>query len=421
MDFAMLARKQMFVTSLWFVDLILLLVTVAFLLFKYQTRKFDHWKRKGVFHLKPIPFFGNAYDLCTYKQNMGPWFKTIYNSVNKPFFGIFIFDKPLLVVKSPDLIKQILVRDFNTFSGRMILSPKHDQLFLNMMFIHKGTDWKKMSPIFTSGKLKGMFEIINNAGLDMNKYIKKNLGQLESKEICSKYSTDVIAACAFAIRAHSFENENADFRKIGESDTLYFLGHPAVNILRLNFFDSWTTNYLASAFWKTIKIREESGTKGNDLIDIIINMRKDKELCEEIDFEGVKVVAQAVQFFAAGFETTSSTMAFMLYELCLHPDMQDKLRQEIMDSIKNNNGITYEGISEMKYLDMCVMETLRMYPVLPFIDRKCDADYKIPGTDVVLDKGTPVVIPMLGLHYDEKYFPKPDEFNPERFTNKKIF
>ncbi|KAJ8951052.1 hypothetical protein NQ318_003748 [Aromia moschata] len=223
-----------------------------------------------------------------------------------------------------------------------------------------------MSPIFTSGKLKGMFEIMNNAGLDMNKYIKKNLGQLESKEICSKYSTDVIAACAFAIKAHSFENENADFRKIGRamfdfswrnalSQTLYFLGHPAVNILRLNFFDSWTTNYLASAFWKTIKMREESGTKGNDLIDIIINMRKDKKLCEEIDFEGDKVVAQAVQFFAAGFETTSSTMAFMLYELCLHPEMQDKLRQEIMDSIKNNNGITYEGILEMKYLDMCVM------------------------------------------------------------------
>ncbi|KAJ8951055.1 hypothetical protein NQ318_003751 [Aromia moschata] len=62
-----------------------------------------------------------------------------------------------------------------------------------------------------------------------------------------------------------------------------------------------------------------------------------------------------------------------------------------------------------------------MYPVLPFLDRECNADYKIPGTNVVIDKGSRIYIPMLGLHYDEKYFSKPEEYNPDRFYDKKSY
>lgn len=72
------------------------------------------------------------------------------------------------------------------------------------------------------------------------------------------------------------------------------------------------------------------------------------------------VAGQALQFFLAGFETVSAILSFSLYELCIQPDIQDKLRTEILENIKQYNGITYEGLSEMKYLDMCVagMKTL---------------------------------------------------------------
>lgn len=65
-------------------------------------------------------------------------------------------------------------------------------------------------------------------------------------------------------------------------------------------------------------------------------------------------MGQAIQFFLAGFETVSSTLSFLLYELCIQPDIQERLRKEILDSIKENNGLTYEGLFGMKYLDMCV-------------------------------------------------------------------
>lgn len=66
------------------------------------------------------------------------------------------------------------------------------------------------------------------------------------------------------------------------------------------------------------------------------------------------VAGQALQFFAAGFETVSGILSFTLYELCIQPEIQNKLRDEILKNIKHYNGITYDGVSEMKYLDMCV-------------------------------------------------------------------
>ena len=67
------------------------------------------------------------------------------------------------------------------------------------------------------------------------------------------------------------------------------------------------------------------------------------------------LAAQAFFFFAAGFETSSTTMTFCLYELSLHQDIQDRLRQEIDVVLQKHGGkITYEGIQEMEYLDKVV-------------------------------------------------------------------
>jgi cytochrome P450 family 6 len=66
------------------------------------------------------------------------------------------------------------------------------------------------------------------------------------------------------------------------------------------------------------------------------------------------VVAQAVTFFVAGSETTSSTMGFALYEIAHHPDIQRRLRTEIGNAAQQHEGINFDSVREMPYLDMCV-------------------------------------------------------------------
>jgi hypothetical protein len=71
--------------------------------------------------------------------------------------------------------------------------------------------------------------------------------------------------------------------------------------------------------------------------------------------DGDVFVAQAFVFLAGGFETSGSTLSYAVYELALHPEIQNRLRAEIMRVLNKHNGdLTYDGIQEMTYLDMVV-------------------------------------------------------------------
>lgn len=57
-----------------------------------------------------------------------------------------------------------------------------------------------------------------------------------------------------------------------------------------------------------------------------------------------------------------------------------------------------------------------MYPPLPFLNRICVNDYRLPNSDIVIENGTKIIFPIQGLHYDPEYFPEPYQFHPERFS-----
>ena len=61
-------------------------------------------------------------------------------------------------------------------------------------------------------------------------------------------------------------------------------------------------------------------------------------------------------------------------------------------------------------------ETFRKYPPVSLLNRECTKAYNIPGSRAVLEEGTHVVVPVLGLHRDPAYYPDPEMFDPERFT-----
>ncbi|KAH1021272.1 hypothetical protein HUJ04_010807 [Dendroctonus ponderosae] len=104
-------------------------------------------------------------------------------------------------------------------SGKSVAHYEHDPIMSNFMFLAKNPRWKavrsKLTPVFSTGKLKQMFPHILREGNLMVDYISNfdNMPSIESKEICAKFSTNVIARCAFAIDAGCFNTENAEFRE----------------------------------------------------------------------------------------------------------------------------------------------------------------------------------------------------------------
>ncbi|CAH4028012.1 unnamed protein product [Pieris brassicae] len=124
--------------------------------------------------------------------------------------------------------------------------------------------------------------------------------------------------------------------------------------------------------------------------------------------------AQCIVLFGAAFETTATTLTFLLYELAKNPDKQKRAIEEVNQYFKNHDRIEYECVFETPYLDACVCDTLRIYPVLGVVTRELVEDYTLPS-GVPLTKGLRVHIPVHHLHHNPQYFPEPDVFRPERF------
>lgn len=241
---------------------------------------------------------------------------------------------------------------------------------------------------------------------------------------------DVIATTALGIDANTLSNPDSEFYKNGrvifdfdffraiEFNVIFFLPKLAP-LIRAKLFGKKADKFLKSIFNFVMKERAKSGVYRSDLIDILVELKKENLS----NFTDDALLSQAATFFSAGFETTSQTMSFALYELAKHPEIQTRLREEIRRVLENGNGnISNDSINEMEYLSMVLNETLRLYPVLPYVDRVAtleSGEYSLePFGDFKIKQGTPVFIPVYAIHKDPKYFPEPDKFDPERFSPK---
>jgi cytochrome P450 len=120
-------------------------------------------------------------------------------------------------------------------------------------------------------------------------------------------------------------------------------------------------------------------------------------------------------FFAAGYETTATTLSFCTYELALHPQVQEKLYEELKSVSDSRGDIEYDVLCKLPYLDAVLAETLRKYPPAFRISRCSSQDYILADTGIQLFKGQIIEIPILAIHYCEQFFPNPDKFDPDRF------
>lgn len=118
---------------------------------------------------------------------------------------------------------------------------------------------------------------------------------------------------------------------------------------------------------------------------------------------------------SSGYETTSATLSFLSYLLVKYPEVQDKVIKEVDDYLARHGGnVEHETLGELVYLSACFQETLRIFPSLIRIERKCTKEWR-HESGLVIPEGMIVEIPVFSLHEDPEYFPDPHIFKPERF------
>lgn len=272
----------------WSITPIVLFLSLIYLLYRYITRNNLYWIQRNLPGPKPFPFLGNAWDIISFKESLATWLRNLYVSTDEPFLGIFVFDDPILLIRSPDIAKHILIRDFNHFHDRAAASPKHNEHFSYLTFFQKNPQWKqmrtKLTPIFTSSKIRNMFQTIRGVTKEMTEYLNRNaIG--DTKSISLLLSTEVITRCFFGLRAKCFENEETEIKKMCFelfrptlrnlfSQSMYFLKPNVVDLLKLEFFSTTVQDYFYNAFFDTIKKIEDGKMNSNNFVGMLNDLRK---------------------------------------------------------------------------------------------------------------------------------------------------
>ncbi|XP_036165810.1 cytochrome P450 3A12-like isoform X1 [Myotis myotis] len=414
-----------FSTGTW-----ILLATSLVLLYLYGTYTHGLFKKLGIPGPTPLPFVGTA---LAYRKGFGTFDMDCFKKYGN-MWGFYDGRQPVLAITDPDMIKAILVKEcYSVFTNRRSFPAVG--FMKSAISVAEDETWKRirtlLSPTFTSGKLKEMFPIIGQYadGLVSNMRKEAEKGKpITLKDMFGAYSMDVITGTSFGVNIDSLNNPQDPFvenikklLKFNFLDPFFFcltlfpfLG-PVFEAFNIFMFPKSVTDF----FKKSVKRMKENRLQDKqkhrvDLLQLMINSQNSKETDSHKALTDLELVAQSIIFLFAGYETTSSSLSFLMYLLATHPDVQQKLHKEIDATFPNKATPTYDALAQMEYLDMVMNESLRLFPIAGRLERLCKKDVEING--VFIPKGTVVMVPTFILHLDPTYWTEPEEFRPERFS-----
>lgn len=180
-----------------------------------------------------------------------------------------------------------------------------------------------------------------------------------------KYSMQVITSAAFGLNVNSFHEND---KIVPMAERIFIISVSAkikiaicqklpklAKLLNLKVFDPEPTNFFWGLISSSLKTRQESGVKGNDFVQILVDAMNDKsgDKKSNIKWSDDVAIPQAFAFIAAGFDTIANNLSVACYVLATHADIQEELYREVEKAMPNcDDSISYEGINELEYLDM---------------------------------------------------------------------
>ncbi|XP_050669357.1 cytochrome P450 4C1-like [Leptidea sinapis] len=134
-------------------------------------------------------------------------------------------------------------------------------------------------------------------------------------------------------------------------------------------------------------------------------------------FTDTELLEEITTFLLAATDTSAVAICNTLLLLGKYPKIQEKVHEELVRVFENANEKLFKDVlSDLKYLDMVLKESLRLYPPVPMIIRKVTEEIKLPSSGFTIPVQTAIIILIWGAHRDPNYWgPDADCFKPERF------
>lgn len=429
-----------------FLELLLCCVGLAvYWIYRFNEKR----KRENIPYL-PYKFPYSQLEKVIKKQkSIGMAINEYYWDVtDEPLLGIYLILKRIVLVRDPEIVKALMTTHYEYFSDRGMTPDKVRDPLSSNLFSLDHDEWRalrtKLTPAFSSGKLKQMFSLISDKSEKLHHHMENLLKDRKSVEVLTKdlsarYVVDMIGSTIFGIEVDSLTNPDHEFRLLGKNlsnsraESVFPLLQLAIGLFwpQLNYFlgvrslPDYISDYFLNLVNTTIAHRGKTAENRHDVLEMLIRLRNTGSVDQKDDNSALKTAdnrmtleecaSNSFLFYVAGSESSSSTMCFCLFELSREPQHMKTLQDEIDTVLAKYNGqATYEALKEMKFLEKCILETIRKYPALPMLNRRCTKDFPVPGTNKIIFKGQSIMIPIRAIQTDPKNFPNPLKFNPNR-------
>lgn len=291
--------------------LIILLSTILCLLalLMHVRFKFSYWKQFDVPYISPSFPCGSLKGVGT-EIHVILLFDQIYRKLREsgPIAGLYFFTQPAALIMDPKVIKNILVKDFNVFHDRgLFVNEKNDPLS-GHLFSLGGEKWsrlrKKLSPTFTSGKMKMMFDTIADVSDHFRSYLEEQIIEpmdFEVKDLLSRFTTDIIGNCAFGIQCNSMLHPDSEFRQMGKkifdtpkTKTLKFvfmsLFKGLSDMLRMKTTDDDVERFFLNLVKETIEVRTKNNIVQKDFMNLVMNLSSEFQIEKKGDDKNTTTV-----------------------------------------------------------------------------------------------------------------------------------
>lgn len=387
------ANAIMFFESFWLNCTVAISLIVA-LTFDYVTKFFSYWYIRHVPYKLSIPFYGGDYHRILGLRSNTQEVNALYKNYKGDFVGSLKSRMPDLIVKNPDIVKEVLSTNFENFKSRGVdLDKSRDVCLRNNLFYAEGEKWtllrEGLVSMLDDFKISedGLLECLSGTNGDVN--VQELLAQVLDIVFKNLLLKDVD------------ENVIADLRKSVQKRTLI---DKFKSYLKSIFPSVYTlfglSTLVGQPTYKTIKTLQnaEISKKLSTIfrLDEKENVKSLKTNPDDLTFGVLS------SFITEGYIPTLNVLTALFYELAKNPQFQERAK------------------FSSEHLDAAVKETLRLHSPYSVITRKCVKAYKFLDSQILIDRGVTVNVPVDAIHKDDAYFREAEVFKPERFLDSSV-
>ncbi|KAK9884816.1 hypothetical protein WA026_009043 [Henosepilachna vigintioctopunctata] len=283
-----------------FITYIITIFSGFVLVLLWLRRRFSYWERRGVATISSSLLFRNMKEAILQKNSSSE--RVLYNyrkfkSLGCKHCGIYFLWKPIYIAMDTEVVKSIMQTDFQYFMSRGIYYDEKNDPLSAHLFSLAGNKWKllrnKLSPFFTTGQMKMMFETMMISANALKEVLNKQIGNaVDIEDVLGRFATDIIGSCAFDLDCESLENPQSEYRIKSKRffhrtffENIKLLSSIVAPQILKTFKMKLTPDEVSEFFMRIVEdhvaYREKNNIFRKDLMQLLIQLKNNGKLVDD--------------------------------------------------------------------------------------------------------------------------------------------